>query len=168
MNGITDASLDKQMGYDDPLQNNRKFRNNSSEGRNGRHLFRILRLLQITPEQVEEVRRFMQAHRDCVKEPHKAFREAAAPYLQAANEQRREILARFRNGEITREEAKELIKQVNIETREAIQNDPLVQAAQEEICACKITLLDNIASVLDERQIIIWNAWVEGLEGPCF
>lgn len=168
MNGVADASIDIQMSYTDPLEKGKVFRHDASPGISGRHLFHILRKLNLNDDQKNQVKDFMISHRECVKEPHKAFREAAAPYIQAANEQRREILAKLKSGEITRERVKELIKQLNIKTRELIQSDPAVQAAQVLICNCKTTLINNIGSILNDRQLVIWNEWVAGLRGPCF
>lgn len=168
MNGLMDASIDLPMNYSDPLENGMIFRHDTSPGKNGRHLFHILKKLNLSDEQIVQVKNFFGAHKECVSEPHRAFKAAATPYIKAANEKRREILAKVKSGEITRERAKELLSQLNMRTKELIQSDPDVQAAQRKICSCKLTLLSSISSILTERQLTIWNEWVDGLRGPCF
>ncbi|MBM4176702.1 MAG: hypothetical protein FJ213_11110 [Ignavibacteria bacterium] len=168
MDGLVDASVDIPMSYSDPFDKGKDFRKDWSPGKSGRHLFYILKKLNLSDDQLLQVKNYLIAHKECVTEPHRAFKAAVAPYIHAANEKRREILAKVKSGEITREQAKGLIKQLNIRTKELIQADPDVQAAQAAICRCKITLLNNIGSILTERQLVIWNEWIDGLRGPCF
>ncbi len=168
MGGITDPSLEKSAGFEDNFGDGKKFRNDFNEGRHGRHLFRILHQLNLSDDQKTAVRGYMNEFKTCMQAPVEAFRTAVQPYIQAANEQRRIILQRLQNGEITRDEAKQLLQTLAQETRTAINADPTVIAAREDMCECKIGLLDDIASILTAEQLVKWNQWLATLNGPCF
>lgn len=168
MAGIVDPSIDKTAGYEDNFSDGKKFRNDFSEGRHGRHLFRILRQLNLSDDQKTAVRGYMNEFKTCMQAPVQTFRQAVQPYLQAANEQRHIIIQRLQNGEITREEARALLQALAQQTRELINVDPTVIAAREDMCECKIGLLDDIATILTTQQLEIWNQWLATLQGPCF
>lgn len=168
MAGIVDPSLDKTAGFEENFGDGKKFRNDFSEGRHGRHLFRILHRLNLSDDQKTAVRGYMNEFKTSMQAPVLAFREAVQPYLQAANEQRRVILLQLQNGEITREEARVLLQALAQQTRELINADPAVIAAREDMCECKIGLLDDIATILTAQQLEIWNQWLATLQGPCF
>ncbi len=134
----------------------------------GNHLGRIIWALDLTREQLSQVRDLMATHRDCVKGPLAAICETNHGIIQAANEQLRAIIESLKNGDIGRYEALEQIKALNQSTREAIREDPDNQDQREALCECKLTLFDNIQAILDEDQQGIWDDWVDGLQGPCF
>lgn len=181
MNGIADASLDNEMGFhsyfnhpDFPRHDGNNFGHRERRGpkdrfhHKGRHLGRILWQLDLSEEQRNSVREFMEESRECLREPFAQFREAAKPYIEAANEERREIIQQVRDGEMTREEARELIKEINESKREEIENCPECVEARDAMCVCNLTLFDDIASLLNDDQLETWNEQTENLEGPCF
>ena len=133
-----------------------------------RHFHRIFFLLELDDAQKETVKTYLEENRTCMRSAFEQFREAARPILEAANEERKAIMEQYRNGEITNEEAYFRLKELRERTHEALENDSGVQAAKEVICDCKLTLLDNVGSILTESQLTIWNDWVSELEGPCF
>lgn len=133
----------------------------------GNHLGGILRAVDLTEEQQEQVRELMDAHRECAKEPLASICETNRAILDAANEQRQAILDALESGEIDRQEAREQLWDLNEATREAIRENPDNQAAQEALCACRAVLLDGIRAILDEEQQVVWDEWIAGLQGPC-
>jgi len=127
-------------------------------------LGRILSALDLTEEQRAAISEDLQAHHDCMTEAMLALREAEYELISVANEQRRAIYEQLRNGEITREEAQELIRGIFEELREDLENDEDVQAARAAIEACFDTLFDNIAAELTEEQLALWNEWLENYQ----
>ena len=134
----------------------------------GRHLFPILKDLNLTQDQIDLVKEIMDDHRDCMDAAFEHFREANQEIIEAANEERRAIHQQVIDGTITREEAEELIQQLNEQTHEAILNNPESEAAHEEMCSCKLSVLNSIREILNAEQQQIWDEWTAELEGPCF
>jgi len=165
---IHDATLDNEMVMNPVFNRGRFSRRQGHPGRRGSHLGQILREIGITDKQRSEVREFVSVHRECIQEPLEAFREANQDIIEAANEQRRAIIESLRNGDISRDEAREQLRELSESIREAIRNDPANEAITQAICACHLTLFDNVRSVLNEEQQSQWDGWVAGLEGPCF
>ncbi len=166
---VEDATVEK------PIAMNPVFRRDGRFFRHPRYLFhrgsdlrQILRDLDVTKEQMGQIRQFIRAHRECVKDPLEGLRETSVGIIANANEQRKAILQALRNGEITREEAKEQLKQLSEATCEAIRNNPASEPFLRAICECRLRLFDNIRSVLNEDQQARWNQWVSSLDGPCF
>ena len=114
------------------------------------------------------MRELMAGHRGCVQEPLQAFREANQDAIAAANEQRQAIKDAVQNGDITREEARQQLRELSESTREAIRNNPENEPFKEALCACKLAHFDNIRAGLNETQQATWDAWVASLEGGCF
>jgi len=136
--------------------------------RAGNHLRGVLGELALTDEQKEQIRDLMAAHHDCVRGPLAAICATSQEIIQAVNEEVRAIIESLRNGEIDRAEAWEQLRELNQRAREAIRKDPDNLDQLVALCECKLTLFDNIRTILDEEQQGIWDDWVAGLEGPCF
>ena len=183
---VEDATTENLMRINPGLFNGDFFRNNGPFGprgpsgpfgrggpnglgaRFGNHLGHILRDLSLTEDQRAQVRELMTGQRECVQEPLQAFREANQDLIAATNEQRQTIMDAVRNGDITREEAREQLRELSESTREAIRNNPDNAPFKEALCACKLAHFDNVRAVLDETQQADWDEWVAGLEGECF
>lgn len=120
-------------------------------------LRKILSQLNLTEEQRISISRYMLANRDCEMAILRALRESEMEIINSANAERREIMAQFQAGEITREEARELINALNRETRQALFNNPVRARAMEAIKNCRETLFDNIRSILTEEQLVRFN-----------
>lgn len=133
-----------------------------------RHPFRmfgqIFREMEMTQEQMEALRPFFEDHIACTRELLMALRESEREILEAAREERAAILAQLRNEEITREEARELLQALNLETRTALQENPLREETRLALKDCRDALLENIASVLTEEQLILWEEWLAQFE----
>lgn len=124
-------------------------------------LGRILRALDLSDEQKETIHDYLIAHHDCIREWMLALKEAEREILQAANEERREIFEQLRNGDITRAEARELLRQLHQDLKETLDNDPDVQEARENLRDCFVTLFENIEGELTEEQLEKWERWLE-------
>ncbi len=134
----------------------------------GKHLGRIFRDLDLTEQQRTDLHDLMAAHRECVQEPLQAFRDANQDIIDAANEQRQAIMDALQNGDITREEAREQLRELSESTRELIRNNPENEPFRQALCACKLAHFDNVRAILDETQQASWDAWVASLENGCF
>lgn len=165
--GISDATLDAQYTFNSPLEHRNFFRKDFSPGKSGRHLLQILRKLNLSENQKTEVKDFISEHKDCVKGPLQDLRTLVGPILADANAKRKDIIAKYKDGIITREEAKAQIEALNKATRELINNDPGMAIIKSALCDCKSNLFRNIASILTDDQKIIWNDWVNKLNGIC-
>jgi len=167
MNSIDDATLDKDMGlmpiFD--VDNGKIGFDGKSEdmrrpSRKGMFLGVILRKLVLTESQNESIKTYMDEFRECLADPIAQFREAAKEIFEAKREQIIAIRDQVKAGELTREEARELIMEINIATREEIENCEACIEAKEAMLVCKETLFENIVSILDEDQLVIWNEWL--------
>jgi hypothetical protein len=127
-------------------------------------LGRILRALDLSEEQRAAISEDLLAHHDCMREAMLALREAEYELISAANEDRRAIYEQLRNGELTREEAQEAIRQIFEDLRNDLENDEGVQAARAAVEDCFDTLFENIAGELTEEQLEMWNEWLENYE----
>ena len=173
MECLNDATLETDFNFGDFPANNgmgHRFgnRNDNHPPFRGRHFHRIFRELDLTSDQIDLIKDFMNGHKDCMSEAFIGFREANEEIITAAREERREIIQQIHDEVITREEGHELLRELNERTREAVRNNPESILAHEEMCSCKLILLDNIRTVLNADQQVIWDEWVGALEGSCF
>lgn len=115
-------------------------------------LGRILRELNLTEEQVAQIREFMLAYRDCVKNAMIALRESERQILENANQERQRVMEQLRNGEIDKDQARQLMRQINERTREALMNNPVRERVLQQLKDCWDTLIANIKSILTDEQ----------------
>ena len=186
VDAVEDATMENLMRLNPGIFNGDSFRNNGPFGprgpkgpfgrggpsglgaKFGNHLGHILRDLSLTEDQRSQLSELMTGHRECVQIPLQDFREANQDAIAAANEQRQAIIDALQGGNITREEAREQLRELSESTREAIRNNPDNEPFKEALCACKLTHFDNVRAFLDETQKATWDAWVASLEGGCF
>ena len=183
MDAVEKATLEEEMGLDPDIFNGNAFRSGYLFGpgapygpmgermlriRTGNHLGEILKTLNLTEEQILQIRELMASHRDCIQGPLAAFRETCRLMINEANQERRTIINALRMGQLTSEEALEQIESLNQRTRQRIRENLQNQAQRTALCECKIALFEGIQALLDEDQLTLWVEWVAGLEGPCF
>lgn len=168
INTVQGGTVEEEFFVAQPYPGDQNYARRLHPMREGRHLGLILRLLELTDEQKELVRIYLQENRACVREAFDDFKAAITPILRSANEERKALIEQYRNGEITNEELYFALQELREQTKNEIENNADVQAAKLAICDCKLTLLDNIGSILTEDQLTIWNDWVDNLDGPCF
>ncbi len=164
---ITEASLEEPITLVEETDDYRFCDNPSVYGtaefrdkRNFLPLARILRALDLTEDQKAQVKTFLVDFRQCTREAVVDLRASEKEILAPFNEQRRTVVAAWKNGEITREQALTQLKALNAQAREALKNNPQREIACEAMKLCRKTLLDKIGSVLTDEQLVKWNEWL--------
>ncbi len=144
------------------------FRDNPRHGkkppRRTHPLLRVFRAMEIDREQFEQIQDFKVQYHRCMYEVMVPYVQARREIIRQANEDRREVITAYRNGSITAEEARAQMKEIWVETHEQLRG----LFDWDAKCACLKQFFENIASVLDEDQLKIWNEFINSLEGPCF
>jgi hypothetical protein len=130
------------------------------------YLGRILYQMQLTEEQQVELKGYLDAFHECATLAREGFRELAEPILEQARADRRQVMADFKAGLLTREEARAALNEINNDVRQQIE----ALKYNEEFCLCLDNLLNNIAGLqgLTQEQIDLFNEWRAALTGPCF
>lgn len=139
------------------------------ESDRNRHPFgRLLRALHLSDEQHVTVKRLLAAHEDCVKSIMERLRATEREILAPYAERRNEVKARLDAGEIDRAEARRLLAEINKEAREALRNNPALEAARAAVKACREEFIAQLKSILTEEQIAILERWLasQGPQGP--
>lgn len=146
---ITECTMERPMGMmfpkDDPLRPERPIKFWLPLGR-------ILVQLNLTDEQKEQVKAFLQEYRDCVKEALQALRESERAIVQAANEQRRQVMEDLKNGLIDRQTAMERLREINQTTRQALMENPVRERTLQQLKNCFDNLINNIKGILTDEQ----------------
>jgi hypothetical protein len=182
MDAVENASLDEEMELDPEIFNGNAFRSGHLFGpqapfgpmgqrrlrhRTGNHLGEILKTLDLTGEQILQVRELMASHRDCIQDPLAAIRETSQEIINEVNQERHGIVNAHMAGQMTNKGAAEQIESLNLRTRERIREDLQNQEQKVALCECKVALFEGIFDLLDEDQRALWLEWVAGLECPC-
>ncbi len=132
-----------------------------------KHLGRILRQLELSEEQRNSIKEFMVTFHTGMKPLAKEFSIAVREILREANQLRKEIIRRLRNGELTEEQARVELNALNNDTKDKIKNAPEVLRIKGEMCVLRTGLLGSIESVLTEAQKNKWNSWISEQADPC-
>jgi hypothetical protein len=128
----------------------------------GSHLRFILSQLDLTMEQIEEIRAAVMRYREAIREPLEALRAVNQDILDAANAEREEILRAFNAGQITREEAASRLFELNLRTRAAIRSNPENAPYLRAICEARQQLFEEIRAILGLDAQIQWDGWALG------
>lgn len=121
---------------------------------------RLLRALKLTTEQQAQVREFLAAHKECVSSAMQVMREATSEIIEGANAARQEVLAKLQAGEITREEARAAIREINQRAREAIKNSDVVARVREMLKSCDEEFIAKLKQILTEDQLALLDRWL--------
>lgn len=182
LNGIEDATLSSEMKFNDmlfnfgvlSLTNNLNANNPIIRGIPWlenfdftKQLGFIFRRLNLSESQIAETKVLMKAYHESLKPLVKEFADANKEIVKAANEKRKAILEDLKNGVITRQEANEKIKNLNIETREKIKNNPVSIRIKDQICKLNKKLFDDIKGLLTADQLVKWNEMTKRFQFPC-
>jgi len=183
MEQMNDATLERNLSFNEGPFDGSFFRERGQFGRrgprgplgdramrNGRgnHLGQILPDLNLSDAQLTAIQDLMDSYRASIEEPLQAFRAAIQSILDDARAERQAIIDSVQAGDLTRDEARELIHALNESKRAAIQATPEAEAARALICESKLDLFDAVRNILDADQQATWDAWVGGLDGACF
>lgn len=160
---IEDASLDQDASMLPVMDGARHLRHpDRRPPLPGNHLRFILRLLDLSEAQIEEIKQALRDHRARVAVALEGLRSVNQAILDAANAERRSIAQSLQNGDILREEALRLLHELNQRTREAIRNNPLNAPFLQEICQARQDLFEAIREILADAQDIEWAGWTAG------
>jgi len=109
----------------------------------------------------------MKGYHESLRPLVKEFLTANEQIVKDANQQRREIIEKVKNGELTRQEGAEQIKQLNLATRENIKNNPETIRIIDQICQLNSKLLEDIKALLIPEQQTRWDQMTQRLKTPC-
>lgn len=160
---INDMTMSREMEIVDPTvitcnpEDNRLAQElRPSPGRDVWTLGRILKRLDLSSDQVSQIRSFVQSHKDCVDGIYQELRQSERLILQNANDKRNEILQNLKDSVITPEVARNQIKRLAEATRTELLRNPARTRAIAAIKDCRETLLTNIESILTQDQLTNW------------
>ncbi|MFC2131120.1 Spy/CpxP family protein refolding chaperone [Bacteroidota bacterium] len=171
---VMNGTLDRPFEMVHPDYDVRFLNGNGNDGKKGMGkrrfmpLGRILRSLELTEEQIELVKGYMFDYRLCIKDIMMNLRETERELLAPFHEQRKIIFEAYKNGELTREEAKAQLQELAQQVRETMQNNPLRVQACEAMKECMKLMQANVGSVLTPEQLVKWEEWIANLpDKPC-
>lgn len=126
------------------------------------HLMQVLQLMNLTEEQKAEVLEYLQAHRECVKAAMMNMQAQQRQLMEQVNNARKTIMEKLKAGEMTREQAKEQLRQLNENFFNAMHK--LRVETCEALKECRKALFDAISDMeLTEEQRAIWERWLASL-----
>lgn len=152
------------MGVD-RLDNRKGPDRKKDENRPGIGFEEIFRLMALTPEQYEVIKAYFAEHRDCVSSWLKILRDAQMEIIAAAREEQKSIIAKYKAGEITREEAALALRELNLKTKEALRNLTVNEEVRKGIKDCFDELIANIKSELTPEQLTMFERWLASKNG---
>ncbi len=159
---IQGASLERPMALENEVTAELAEEGRLFGGRVPQFTFRfIFKQLQLTEEQLALVKEVMIAHRDCEKNARIAFHTAIAEIIAEANAQRQSIIQQVKDGAITKEEARELLKALNEETKAKIEETGAIETLQAALKDCTETMIAAMHEILDDKQDAIFDKWLE-------
>lgn len=126
---------------------------------------RLLHALQLTPEQADQVKELLQKHHDCVGEAMSVLREHVKTILDGANVARHEVLDKLRAGEITRDEARTAIREINARARQALKDSNIIARVREMLKACDQEFIEGLKTILTPEQLEILQRWIDHRDG---
>jgi hypothetical protein len=124
---------------------------------------RALKNLNLDDIQKEQVKGFLFDFRLCIKESVMKLRESERELIVPYNDKRKIIYDAYKNGDITRENAIEQLKELAKELKEELKENGLRMKACEEMKACAKISFNNIKEILTSEQLEKWNEWQEKL-----
>ncbi len=165
---IEDATLDQEMVMRSVFSDPETFRRHHRHpGHIGSHLGFILMQLGLDEDQRLAIREAVMMHRREIHVILERLREVNADLIDEANAKRREIIAAYEAGDITREEAQQQLSELSARTREAIRSNPDNEPFLQALCDSRIALFEEIRSILNDEQRDQWDTWLAGLSGDC-
>lgn len=108
--------------------------------------------LNLTDEQKAAMEQAREDYRLCSEEYRAIIKEIHRSIFEAANAQRQEIISKYRAGEITKEEAQELMSALRESTKAELEANADFQAAVEAMKICRENLRAAIDSILTDEQ----------------
>ncbi|MCL5991866.1 MAG: hypothetical protein M1419_07165 [Bacteroidetes bacterium] len=119
----------------------------------------ILHQLNLTKDQKNQIYQFKKEFHHCVHDARENYEDAKDAIIKNAHQLRKEIIHKWKNGDITKDEAKALLAQLKADTKQLIADLKATFKAAVGDCLC--TFLKAIVSVLDDVQKETFITWVE-------
>ncbi len=159
---VVDATLDQPMQMRPPFDDrggkdmgNRKMFN---------PLFRVIQAMQLSPEQMEQFRALLKQRNDCITEALKILRESEKAIIEGYRAQYQELYEKAKAGEITREQFRAQIRELNQQVRTALQENPVRERVMAMIKNCDEEFNASVETLLDETQLAIWKKFWESFK----
>lgn len=181
-NGIEEASLENEITFDNTLFNytfvgtngvmtpgNPKLKGNPWMHRFdfGKHLGLFFRGLKLTDAQKVLLKEHMTKFHETMKPLVQQFKEANAQIIADANEARKAIMEKVKDGSLTRLEAAVQLKKLNEDTRALIDANPATIDIKTQMCAARDQLLSDVRSVLVDDQVTKFDNLMKLIKNPC-
>jgi hypothetical protein len=160
MGNLIDATVEADMTYSSPCQN---MMMTPTPAAMQLPLVGILKQLNLTADQITEIRAYAKDYFDCISRAQKVLRATEEAIVKRANVARREVFAKLKAGEITREQAARQIATINKAAREAMQNSEARKAALAQIKDCLKDYIAKIRLILNDRQLLKFNELLQKL-----
>ncbi len=119
-------------------------------------LGKVMRELQLTDAQIELLKGYNLAHRDCIELTMQTWRDAVAPVMEIANAAKKLVMDDLKNNVITRKEAYDKLKVINESMRAEIDALGMKDTIKLAIEDCNKALLASIEGMLTPDQLVIW------------
>ena len=126
-------------------------------------LARVLRSLNLTEDQRSQLKDFIFNYRLCIRDAVIQLRKSERELISGFKDQRDAIIAAYRSGDITREEAMTQLMALRDSIRETLRNNDARVIACEAMKACRRDFFKSIHDMLTPEQQAIWDAWVSTL-----
>jgi len=155
------------MRMDSPFHGGLFRRHQRHPGHPGSHLRPVFEELDITREQLSQIREVLRAHRQVVVPLFVGLIDVNRDILVAANQLRQAIVASYLSDQMTVGEALVELAALNEQTREEIRNNPENAPYVAELCAARSQLFDSIRAILTAEQQTKWDNWAAGISSTC-
>jgi hypothetical protein len=159
---VIDATLDQPMQMRPPFDD--RGGRDMGERKMFNPLFRVIQAMKLTPEQMEQFRALLKQRNDCITEALKILRESEKAILEGYKAEYKALYEQVKAGEITREEFRAQIRELNQEVRTALQENPVRERVMAMIKNCDEEFNSAVESILDETQLAIWKKFWENFK----
>lgn len=146
---VNDATIDMPMQLERPAGDRKR-----------QHFGGLLKALNLTAEQQTAVTELLAQHEECAKAVRDALRASEQALMEPFKAQRDDVKAKLAAGEITREEARALIGEINAAAREALKTNPEREAAKAAMQACRDSFVAALRALLTPEQVAILEQWI--------
>jgi len=119
----------------------------------------IFRQLNLTDAQKTEIKETLKAGKECIRAARANFLEVNAAALATAKLYRESVKAEYKAGNMTRDEAKALLKEIHDKLKGTISASDIVEETKTAIRNCKDQLDLKIEQILIPEQLSKWNDW---------
>ena len=115
--------------------------------------------LNLTPEQKPVVERLLAQHRACVEACVQGLKNAEREILMNARLQEESIKTKVKNGELTKEQGRQQLRQLREETQKNLKSLPK-EKVRECVKSCDEQFIAKLKEILTPEQKVILERWV--------